>query len=101
KRFFRLCTRNNVIKRASTKACASRAPRLCSRFRRRWQRLAEARSRRRVAPLYNAGVPRVVAFYALLGWVIWRLAQALSLKHYERNKLHVARARQYRRWLVE
>jgi hypothetical protein len=28
-----------------------------------------------VAPLYNAGVPRVVAFYALLGWVIWRLAQ--------------------------
>ena len=57
-----------------------------------------------VAPLYNAGVPWVVAFYALLGWVIWRLAQlgeALSLKHYERNKLHVARARQYRRWLVE
>jgi hypothetical protein len=57
-----------------------------------------------VTPLYGAGVPWVVALYTLLGWVIWRLAklgEALSLKHYERNKLHVARARQYRRWLTE
>jgi len=56
-----------------------------------------------VTPLFDAGIPWVLALYALLGWVVWRLAklgEGLSLKHYERNKLHVSRARQYRRWLV-
>lgn len=57
-----------------------------------------------VAPLLSAGVPWVLSLYALLGWVIWQLAKLgkeMSLKHYERNKLHVSRARQYRQWLVE
>jgi len=56
-----------------------------------------------VKPLVDAGIPWVLALYALLGWVVWRMAQlgeSFSLKHYERNKLHVARSRQYRHWLV-
>jgi hypothetical protein len=57
-----------------------------------------------VKPLVDEGVPWVLALYALLGWVVWRLAQlgeSFSLKHYERNKLHIARSRQYRGWLVD
>lgn len=57
-----------------------------------------------VKPLFEAGIPWVLALYALLGWVVWRLArlgEGISLKHYERNKLHIARARQYRRWLID
>jgi hypothetical protein len=57
-----------------------------------------------IKPLLDARVPWLVAFYALLGWLIVKLAQLgerLSLKHYERNKLHVERARQYRRRLTD
>src|ERR1700732_1188944 len=56
-----------------------------------------------VQPLLSAGAPWVLALYALLGWVVMelaRLGKALSLKHYERNMLHVARARQYRQRLL-
>jgi len=52
-----------------------------------------------VGPLVAAKVPWVLACYSLLGFVVWKMAalgEGLSLKHYERNKLHVARARQYR-----
>lgn len=49
-------------------------------------------------------VPWVLALYSLLGLVVRKIAslgEGLSLKHYERNKLHVARARQYRRRLTK
>jgi hypothetical protein len=57
-----------------------------------------------VQPLLSVGAPWVLALYALLGWVVMelaRLGKALSLKHYERNMLHVARARQYRQRLID
>lgn len=56
-----------------------------------------------VSPLLTAKVPWILVLYSLLGVVVWKLAalgEGLSLKHYERNKLHVARARQYRRRLT-
>jgi hypothetical protein len=56
-----------------------------------------------IGPLLTAGVPWVVVLYSLLGVVVWKMAalgEGLSLKHYERNKLHVARARQYRKRLL-
>ena len=52
-----------------------------------------------VNPLLDADVPWVLGFYALLGVVVIKLAElckGLSLKHYERNRMHVERAKQYR-----
>jgi len=53
--------------------------------------------------LLDSEAPWLMTIYVLLGALIMKLAQLgkrLSLKHYERNKLHVERARQYRRRLI-
>lgn len=47
---------------------------------------------------------RAIAFLALPGLaIVWiaNLGKRLSIKHYERNQLHIERSRQYRRRLTE